>query len=81
MLSLFTTEHNLIGSTIEQQIMAWKTLKWDPTKEKLDDFVYKFRRVAKELNYNADETWMFSLVVSHPTCTCILKVQLLSKRQ
>ena len=49
MLSLFTTEHNPIGSTREQQIMAWKTLKWEPTKVKLDDFVYKFRRVAKEL--------------------------------
>ena len=48
MLSSFTTEHNPISSTREQQIMAWKTLKWDQSKEKLDDFVYKFRRVAKE---------------------------------
>ena len=48
MLSSFTTEHNPIGSTREQQIIAWKTLKWDPTNEKLNDFVYKFRRVAKE---------------------------------
>ena len=55
MLSSFTTEQNPIGSTREQQIMAWKILKWDPTKEKLDDCVYKFRRVAKELGYNADE--------------------------
>ena len=55
MLSAFTTEHNPIGSTREQQIMAWKNLKWDPIKEKLDDFVYRFRRVAKELGYNADE--------------------------
>ena len=55
MLSAFTTEHNPIGSTKEQQIMAWKNLKWDPSKEKLDDFVYRFRRVAKELGYNADE--------------------------
>ena len=55
MLSSFTTEHNPIGSTREQQIMAWKTLKWDLTKEKLDDFVYKFRRVAKELGHNVDE--------------------------
>ena len=54
MLSAFTTEHNPIGSTREQQIMAWKNLKWDPGKEKLDDFVYRFRRVAKELGYNAD---------------------------
>ena len=55
MLSTFRTEHNPIGSTREQQIMAWKTLKWEPTKEKLDEFVYKFRRVAKELGHNADE--------------------------
>ena len=55
MLSSFTTEHNPIGSTREQQIMAWKTLKRDPSKEKLDDFVYKFRRVAKELGYDADD--------------------------
>ena len=55
MLSLFTTEHNPIGSTREQQIMAWKNLKWDPTKGKLDDFVYRFRRVAQELGYNADQ--------------------------
>ena len=54
MLSAFTTEHNPIGSTKEQQIMAWKNLKWDPSKEKLDDFVYRFRRVAKELGYNVD---------------------------
>ena len=54
MLSAFTTEHNPIGSAREQQIMAWKNLKWDPSKEKLDDFVYRFRRVAKELGYNAD---------------------------
>ena len=33
MLSAFTTEHNPIGSTREQQIMAWKNLKWDPSKE------------------------------------------------
>ena len=35
--------------------MAWKNLKWDPAQERLDDFVYKFRRIAKELGYDADE--------------------------
>ena len=54
-LSSFTTEHNPMCSTREQQIMAWKTLKWDPSEEILDDFVYKFRRVAKELGYDADD--------------------------
>ena len=31
--------------------MAWKNLKWDPAKERLEDFVYKFRRIATELGY------------------------------
>ena len=55
MVSSFITEHNPIGSTREQQIMAWQNLKWDPAQERLDDFVYKFRRIATELGYNADE--------------------------
>ena len=59
MLSLFTTEHNPIGSTIEQQTMAWKNMKWDPTTERLDDFVYRFRRVAQEIGYNADQQLTF----------------------
>ena len=59
MLSLFTTEHNPIGSTIEQQNMAWKNMKWDPTTERLDDFVYRFRRVAQEIGYNADQQLTF----------------------
>ena len=37
MLTTFTTEHNPIDSTREQQIMAWKNLKMDLTREKLDD--------------------------------------------
>ena len=59
MLSLFTTEHNPIGSTIEQQTMAWKNMKWNPTTESLDDFVYRFRRVAQEIGYNADQQLTF----------------------
>ena len=59
MLSLFTAEHNPIGSTIEQQTMAWKNMKWDPTTERLDDFVYRFRRVAQEIGYNADQQLTF----------------------
>ena len=35
--------------------MAWKNLKWDPAQERLDDFVYKLRRIAKELGYDEDE--------------------------
>ena len=55
MVSSFITEHNPIGSTREQQIMAWRSLKWDPAQERLDDFVYKLKRIGQELGKNADE--------------------------
>ena len=55
MVSSFITEHNPIGSTREQQIMAWRSLKWDPAQERLDDFAYKLKRIGQELGKNADE--------------------------
>ena len=55
MITSFITEHNTIGSTREQQIMAWKTLNWDPVQERLDDFVYRLRRIGQELGKTADE--------------------------
>ena len=55
MIASFITEHNPIGSTIKQQIMAWKTLNWDPVQERLDDFVYRLRRIGQELGKTADE--------------------------
>ena len=55
MIASFITEHNTIGSTGEQQIMAWKTLNWDPVQERLDDFVYRLRRIGQELGKTADE--------------------------
>ena len=35
--------------------MAWRSLNWDPAQERLDDFVYKLRRIGQELGKNADE--------------------------
>ena len=55
MIASFITEHNTIGSTREQQIMAWKTLNWDPVQERLDDFVYRLRRIGQELGKTADK--------------------------
>ena len=55
MIASFITEHNTIGSTREQQIMAWKTLNWDPVQERLDDFVYRLRRIGQELGKTAEE--------------------------
>ena len=55
MIASFITEHNTIGSTKEQQIMAWKTLNWNLAQERLDDFVYKLRRIGQELGKTADE--------------------------
>ena len=55
MIASFITEHNTIGSTREQQVMAWKTLNWNPAQEKLDDFVYRLGRIGQELGNTADE--------------------------
>ena len=55
MVSSFISEHNPIGSTREQQTMAWRSLNWDPAQERLDDFVYKLRRIGQELGKSAEE--------------------------
>ena len=55
MVASFLTEHNPIGSTKEQLTMAWKTMNWNPTQERLDDFVYKFRRIGQELGITENE--------------------------
>ena len=55
MVASFITEHNSMGNTKEQLTMAWKTLNWNPTQEKLDDFVYKFRRIGQELGITENE--------------------------
>ena len=34
-------------------------MKWDPTTERLDDFVYRFRRVVQEIGYNAYQQLTF----------------------
>ena len=55
MIASFITEHNPMGSTREQQIMAWKNLNWNPAQERLDDFVYKLKRIGQELGQTKDE--------------------------
>ena len=50
--SKFLTYFNPIGSTKEQQIKAWKELKWKPEEEKLTDFVFRFSQLAHELGYS-----------------------------
>ena len=52
MKSKFLTYFNPIGSTKEQQIKAWKELKWKPEEEKLTDFVFRFSQLAHELGYS-----------------------------
>ena len=55
MVASFLTEHNPMDNTKEQLTMAWKTLNWNLTQEKLDDFVYKFRRIGQELGMTENE--------------------------
>ena len=51
----FLTYFNPIGSTKEQQIKAWKELKWKPEEEKLTDFVFRFSQLAHELGYSDEQ--------------------------
>ena len=44
--SRFLTYFNPIGSTKEQQIKAWKELKWKPKEEKLTSFVFEIQSVS-----------------------------------
>ena len=53
--SRFLTYFNSIGSTKEQQIKAWKELKWKAEEEKLTDFVFRFSQLAHELAYTDEQ--------------------------
>ena len=53
--SKFLTYFNPIGSTKEQQIKAWKELKWKLEEEKLTDFVFRFSQLAHELAYTDEQ--------------------------
>ena len=81
MVASFLTEHNPMGNTKEQLTMAWKTLNWNPTQEKLDDFVYKFRRIGQELEITENEQLHILSAVFHHTCIYIIKMLLQSKKQ
>ena len=38
-----------LGSTKEQRIKAWKDMRWDPAKEAIDDFAYKYKELGQYL--------------------------------
>ena len=81
MIASFITEHNTIGSTREQQIMAWKTLNWDPVQERLDDFVYakfflpklcnQIMQSSFSLNDCAKNFLPVSLLLGYSVAACI----------
>ena len=81
MVLSFITEHNPIGSTREQQIMAWRSLKWDTAQERLDDFIYKLKRIGQELGKNADEQLEYFKCSVPSTYIYTSKVQPQSKKQ
>ena len=64
--SKFLTYFYPIGSTKEQQIKAWKELKWKPVEEKLTDFVFRFSQLAHELGYS-DKQQISHLVLCIPS--------------
>ena len=61
----FLKEYNPVGSTREQQIKAWKEMKWDPSTESLTDFVYRYKELGKYLGY-PDEQLLQSFLCCIP---------------
>ena len=68
--SRFLTYFNPIGSTKEQQIKAWKELKWKPAEEKLTDFVFRFSQLAHELSIQMINKYHTLYCAFQEDCTC-----------
>lgn len=51
----FVTRFNAAGSTTEQQIKAWKDMKWKPEEKAIDSFVYEFQNLGAALGYTGDQ--------------------------
>ena len=66
--SKFLNYFNPIGSTKEQQIKAWKELKWKPEEEKLNDFVFRFSQLAHELGYSDEQQVSHFVYVYQEVC-------------
>ena len=49
----FQQHFNPLGGTDDQLLRTWKDLKWDPTRDSLDDFVMRFHQLSTELGYTA----------------------------
>ena len=45
----FKAHFHPLGSTKEQRIRAWKDMRWDPIKEAIDDFAYRYKELGLSL--------------------------------
>ena len=50
----FLAQYNPVGSTKEQQMKAWKDMKWDPSSESLDDFSYRYTTLATDIGFTEE---------------------------
>ena len=48
----FKAHFHPLGTTKEQRIKAWKDMRWDPAKEEIDDFTYKYKELGQSLVLN-----------------------------
>ena len=62
----FMIYFNPLGGTREQQVKAWREMKWDATRESFDDFCLRFHQLAKELGLAADQQ-MVTFLLSLPS--------------
>ena len=50
----FKAHFHPLGSTKEQRIRAWKDMRWDPIKEAIDDFAYRYKELGLSLGLQQD---------------------------
>ena len=62
----FTAHFNPHGCTLEERLKAWKELKWEPEKENLEAFIYKFIALADEVKIPQDRERITHLALRVP---------------
>ena len=69
----FKAHFHPLGSTKEQRIRAWKDMRWDPIKEAIDDFAYRYKELGLSLGLQQESIFdNFKACISRTVlCFCV----------
>ena len=77
--SAFEKNYSLVGSTIVEQQQALRSLKWEPAKQSLDDFVTTFIRLMRVMTIDPKtQVGIFSLAMPTTMYPLLAKEQTLN---